>query len=595
MTSYARIPQETLNPDSEPLPSNDASKDESDSPWRIYWLTAIVCFGGLLFGYDSGVIGGVLTFDSFLRDFNYTSADQTRVSSIAVGIQQAGALAGCLLIWPLTNRHGRRRALMLCSLTFCTGVLFEIINSHSLLVFYTGRVICGLGVGGSATVSPIYLAEMSPKHLRARLGSGYQFTFTIGIFISYWIDYGLQFAPPTALQWQVPLALQLIPGVVMGVGMLALDESVRWLLANGDTHAAWLSLLWVRAVPSSNSAVAEEFAEMKRAVDEDIHATADFHPRELLTRPNLHRISLAVSLFVAQQATGATAMAYFGPQFFAILVDPASSFSGTGAGAGSGSASGTRTVSARVSETEANTHSLTLLLTGIFGALKVISCLLFILFIADRFGRKRLLSIGALTMALCMITTSILLKLSPSPTPSTSTSTSTSITLPTSSLLTILLIYTSITAYNLSWGPLPWPLAAELFPTRIRDPGVALAVASQWLSNFIWSFSTPYILQGLGAATFTLFGVFCVAIAIYVLVVLPETKGLSIEEVQGLFNSRGDWDGGDGRDGDLEREGLVRGYLGDERSRGSDRDGDEDENGDEDDAEDGKVDGRVRA
>ncbi|KAL4920494.1 general substrate transporter, partial [Aspergillus aurantiobrunneus] len=280
--------------------------------------------------------------------------------------------------------------MMFCSAIFCLGVILEIINSHSLLVFYTGRVICGLGVGGSATVSPIYLAEMSPKHLRARLGSGYQFTFTIGIFTSYWIDYALQFRAPTPAQWQIPLALQLVPGALMGLGMLSLTESVRWLLANGNTHAAWASLVWVRGASNdfNPSSAADELAEMKRAVDDDTKATEDFHPRELLLRPNLHRIALAVTLFIAQQATGATAMAYFGPQFFTILVGSPASES---------------------QSSSSSTHSLTLLLTGIFGALKVLSCLIFILFVADRFGRKPLLAFGALGMSICLIATSILL------------------------------------------------------------------------------------------------------------------------------------------------------------------------------------------
>ncbi|OJI95971.1 hypothetical protein ASPVEDRAFT_77746 [Aspergillus versicolor CBS 583.65] len=546
MSSYTQIPQGHPDPDLTPSDNNPPH----DSSLRIYWLAAVVCCGGLLFGYDSGVIGGVLTFDSFLRDFQYSAHDQTQVSAIAVGIQQAGALAGCLLIWPLTNRHGRRRAMMLCSSVFCLGVLFEIINSHSLLIFYIGRIICGLGVGGSATVSPIYLAEMSPRHLRARLGSGYQFTFTVGIFASYWIDYALQFRAPTPAQWQIPLALQLVPGALMGLGMLSLTDSVRWLLANGHTHAAWTSLLWIRGADNkgkrSNSpsavAVAVEFAEMKRAVDDDRTATANFHPRELLLRPNLHRIALAVFLFVAQQATGATALAYFGPQFFGLLVGAPNAGAGTGE---------------EQSKAEAATHSLTLFLTGIFGALKVLSCLFFLIFVADRFGRKPLLGLGALGMAGCMIFTSILLKsqsISPPPPPAEST---TSSSISPTSIITILLIYTAITVYNLSWGPLPWPLTAEFFPTRLRSPGVSLAVASQWASNFIWSSSTPYILRDLGWATFLLFGVLDLGIAAVVWVYLPETRGLSLEEVQGVFDSYRGVDH-EGDDYEEEREGLVR-------------------------------------
>ncbi|PYI14067.1 general substrate transporter [Aspergillus violaceofuscus CBS 115571] len=512
---------------SAPLPSRHAL-------FRLYWLTAIVSCGGLLFGYDSGVIGGVLTFDSFHRSFRYTAKNETRVSAIAVGVQQAGALVGSLVIWPLTNRLGRRPAMAICSFVFCAGVIFEVLDTHARSAFYLGRVICGLGIGGSATVIPIYLTEMSPTSMRARLGSCYQFTFTIGILISYWIDYGMQYAPSNAAQWQIPLALQLIPGALMGVGMLTLHESVRWLLSHDRPDQAWDSLTWIRA--SRGPEVKAEFRAMQSAIERDAHATADFSPWELLQRANAHRLILGVALFVCQQSTGATAMAYFGPQFFALLVGGRSD----------------------VSAASDATARLTLLLTGIFGFLKVISCLLFIVFVADRFGRRPLLILGALAMSVCMLATAVVLRatsIASSPSSSSSSSSSAgsnhdpdpdpdpthgSSSLSPASLTTILLIYLSIVAYNLSWGPLPWPCSAELFSSaRIREPGVAIGVAAQWLSNFGWSSATPYLLQGLGWGMFGLFGVLDAGFAGLVYGFLPETRGMRLEEIDSLFAGAG--------------------------------------------------------
>ncbi|PYI04594.1 general substrate transporter [Aspergillus sclerotiicarbonarius CBS 121057] len=394
----------------------------------------------------------------------------------------------------------------LCSLIFCTGVLFEVFDTHSLTVFYVGRVICGLGIGGSATVIPIYLSEMSPTDQRARLGSCYQFTFTIGIFVSYWIDYGMQFAPANALQWQIPLAVQLIPGALMGLGMLTLRESVRWLLSHDhdkNEARAWDSLTWIRS--SSGPDVRFEFQQMKSSIERDAHATADFSPKELLTRSNSHRLALGISLFICQQSTGATAMAYFGPQFFSLLVG--------------------------------NDAQLTLLLTGIFGALKVISCLTFIVWVADRFGRRPLLILGALAMSICMITTSAVVKSTqvPTPHPSTNAANTDSTPISHSGITTVSLIYLAIIAYNLSWGPLPWPCTAELFNSRIREPGVAIGVSAQWLSNFIWSFSTPYVLAGAKWATFLIFGILDATFAVFVWIFLPETRGRSLEEIDALF------------------------------------------------------------
>ncbi|KAJ5101876.1 hypothetical protein NUU61_004098 [Penicillium alfredii] len=526
-TSYSQLPQYPTDSDRyqvQQSPTLACDNDDSDNGpvmdapwlsaarWRTFWLATVLCCGGALFGYDSGVIGGVLTFNSFQDSFAFTQAQKTRVSAIAVGIQQAGALAGCFLVWPVTNRWGRRAAMMVCSVVFCIGVVLEVVDTHSLPAFYIGRVVCGLGIGGSATVIPIYMSEMSPKEVRGQLGSCYQLTYTIGILVSYWIDYGVKSMPATARQWQLPIGLQLVPGALMGLGMFSLDESVRWLLGRGDNAGAWRSLVWIRA--GEHPAVHAEFADMQRGLEDERHATADFRPRELLERPNLHRLLIAGGLFLAQQSTGSTALAYFGPQFFSMLVGPGDK---------------------------------NLLLTGIFGAVKVIACLLFVVFMSDRFGRRPLLAGGAAFMAACMIAIAAVLKTHPPPADGSVSS---------AGIATVALIYLDIMAYNFSWGPLPWPCTSEIFPTRIREPGVAFGVGSQWLFNFVWSFSTPYINAGIGWGTFLLFGVLDLLILAFTGLFLKETAGKSLEEINELF---------DGVDVDSEHGWKADGGLPDHR------------------------------
>jgi sugar porter (SP) family MFS transporter len=389
--------------------------------------------------------------------------------------------------------------MMLCSLIFCLGVVLEVIDTHLLPAFYVGRVVCGLGIGGSATIIPIYMSEMSPKEIRGQLGSCYQLTYTIGILVSYWIDYGVKAMPSTARQWQLPIGLQLVPGALMGLGMFSLDESVRWLLAHGKTAEAWRSMVWIRA--GDGPYVTEEFEEIRRGLEEERHATAGFRPRELLEWPNLHRLLIGGGLFLAQQSTGSTALAYFGPQFFSLLVGPGDK---------------------------------NLLLTGIFGAIKVVACLIFVIFMSDRFGRRPLLASGAAFMSVCMLATAAVVKEYP---PKDGVVTS-------AGIATVALIYLDIIAYNFSWGPLPWPCTSEIFPTRIREPGVAFGVGSQWLFNFIWSFSTPYIMAGIGWATFLLFGLLDIIIVAFTFFCLKETAGKTLEEINEMF---------DGVDPDAER------------------------------------------
>lgn len=164
---------------------------------------------------------------------------------------------------------------------------------------------------------------------------------------------------------------------------------------------------------------------------------------ELIDRQNFRRTLTAIAVFTAQQATGATAFAYYGPQYFKLLVG--------------------------------NKGNMDLLLTAIFGAVKVAACGLFILFVVEKFGRRNILTGGALFMAACQFATAVVLKTRPAPDDHSITP---------SGIATVALIYLFVIAYNFSWGPLPWPYVAEIFPMRTREPGIASGVAAQWLFNF---------------------------------------------------------------------------------------------------------------
>jgi sugar porter (SP) family MFS transporter len=399
---------------------------------------------------------------------------------------------------------------MLSSFVFCIGALIQTINTHSLSAFYVARVIAGLGLGSATVVVPMFSSEMTPKELRGQIGSFFQWFFTFGIFVSYWIDYAVARTIPKteAKQWQIPIGLQLVPAAFLGLGMITLKESVRWLTKKGRHEEAWKSLQWIRA--DSSQVTEDEMEEIRIGVEMEARATEGFqfkgmfgrgfqpvHENKLLMRSiellqgdNFKRVFAAFAVFTAQQATGATAFAYFGPQYFKLLVN--------------GSA------------------DKNLLLTAIFGAVKIVACGVFVLILADRVGRRQVLIWGALFMAACQITTAAVVKTRPSPGNGEITS---------SGIVTVALIYLFVIAYNFSWGPMPWPYVSEIFPTRIREPGIAIGVASQWLFNFVFSLTTPYMIDDMGWGTFLLWGVFDLIIAIGAFLFLKETKGLSLETI----------------------------------------------------------------
>jgi MFS family permease len=154
--------------------------------FRAIYLAALCCIGSFLFAYDTGIVGGVLTLQAFETDFRYTKAQATNINSNCVAILQAGAFFGCFLVWPITERIGRRWAIVLSSLVFCVGGILQVVNTHSIGAFYAGRIISGLGVGAATVLVPMFSAEMSPKHIRGQLGSFFQLFFSLGVLVSYW-------------------------------------------------------------------------------------------------------------------------------------------------------------------------------------------------------------------------------------------------------------------------------------------------------------------------------------------------------------------------------------------------------------------------
>ncbi|KAI0012992.1 general substrate transporter [Xylariaceae sp. FL0662B] len=458
---------------------------------RAYWLGSVVCMGGFLFGYDSGIVGGVLTLASFQDDYRYGSSHQTRTNSLSVGLQQLGAFIACFIAWPLTDKLGRKKTLMLSSFVFCVGAVIQTINTHSLAAFYVARVIAGLGLGVATVVVPMFNSEMMPKEIRAQVGSFFQWFYTFGIFTSYWVDYGVArgIATTDPAQWQIPIGLQLAPAAMLGLGMLTIRESTRWLTKKGRHDEAWESLQWIRA--DGSQAIVDEMQEIRFGVEVEALEIEGFRFRELLQRENFKRVFAAFAIFTAQQATGATAFAYFGPQYFKLIV---------------------------------GNSEQSLLLTAIFGAVKVVACGVFVLWFSERLSRRQVLVGGAALMAACQITTAVVVKTSPAHAQGDSSVTPTE-------RATIALIYLFVVIYNFSWGPMPWPYVSEIFSTRIREPGVAIGVASQWLFNFVFSLTTPYMIDNMGWGTFLLWGIFDAVIAILAFGFLKETRGLSLETI----------------------------------------------------------------
>lgn len=262
------------------------------------------------------------------------------------------------------------------------GAMLETIDTGSLGAWYFARMVAGFGMGGMSVIVPMYTAEMTPKEIRGRCGSFYQWLYTWGVFTAYWVTYGVANSPSivkTSREWQIPVGLQLVSSGLMLMGSFFLPESVRWLVSKGRTDEAWKSLTWIRGDDGEKTLA--EFQETSLGLKAEVAAKENFSYREILEPANRLRFFIGPMLFVFQNTTGSSALAVFAPQYFKLLVG----------------SKGNRD----------------LLLTALFGAVKVIACTFFIWVLSERFGRQKLLGGGSALMAICMLITALIVKYIP--------------------------------------------------------------------------------------------------------------------------------------------------------------------------------------
>ncbi len=463
---------------------------------------------GLLFGYDTGVASGV---QGYLQTYFHLTNTEL---GFAIASLELGCIPGAMFAGTLSDRFGRKKLLIICAILFAvSGVLSAIPRSLTELVL--ARIIGGLAVGASSMVAPVYIAEISPERHRGRLGSLFQLGIVVGIALVYWVNYiilraGHHINAGPHLQamnwnqtmgWRWMLGSEILPAMVFLLMILTVPESPRWLVINNREEQGRKIL--DRFVGSARAE--REIKAVKEAAAQEVGGFS-----ELFTAR--YRLPLIIGLFLAvfQQFSGINSIIYYAPRVF--------------------EAAGMKTTSAFGS-------------TALVGMVTLVFTFVAIGF-ADKAGRKPLLAIGTAIQVVSLASVGLIFALA-------NRITTTAIvhgqtlhtTIPHFShgqvVILLISILTFCGAFAMAMGPLPWLIISEIFPARIRGRAAAVGVLTLWTATFAVAQTFPMLKAHIGlTATYFIYSGCSLISFLFVVLVLPETKGKTLEEIEAYWRHR---------------------------------------------------------
>lgn len=433
----------------------------------VFLVAFIAALSGILFGFDTGVISGAILF--ITREFHLSAA----LNGFVVCSVLIGACAGSLISGRIVDHVGRKKMLIVDALLFIAGSIITAMSS-TIVMLVTGRIIVGLAIGVASFTAPLYISEIAPKQFRGALVSLNQLCIAAGIFISYLVDYHFAYHA----QWRWMFGMGIIPAACLLVGMFFLPFSPRWMASIGENEKALFILNKLR---KDSSIAKNELEEIKISLENESNSWKE------LFLPNIRNtLWIGIGLSLMQQITGINTILYYAPTIFQM--------------------SGFHAASSAIFASIA---------VGIvFLVFTVLSVLLI-----DKVGRKPLLYVGIILMALSLLSMMFAFHLN-------AALLSTKII-----LLCGILIY--VMAFAISLGPIAWLMIAEVFPTRVRGLGASIATFFNWASNGLVAVTFLTLIHSAGKSdTFFIYFVACILSLVFVYYFIPETKGCSLEKIE---------------------------------------------------------------
>lgn len=448
----------------------------------VYLIASIAALSGLLFGFDEGVIAGILP--TLTEHFHLDEAALGFLASaLPLGAMFASIVLGSYIATKLTTKIGRKTAILTAAVLFTVSA-FGAALSINLTTLVIARLITGLAIGIAGVMTPLYIAEMAPANLRGRLVSCYQLAITVGIMLGYVVNYLFVFG----INWRWMFAAGAIPALILLIGMICLPESHRWLVLSNQTEKAKAVL--DRLNPKGDTRA--ELSAIQHAIaDEAIESKNGMGKWSELFSPTIRpALIVAMGLFLLQQVSGINVVIYFAPSIFA-----ATGIDGT------------------------STQILATVGVGLVNMLTTVLAM----WLVEKVGRRKLLYIGFAGAAAMLIIISFGSQLQ-------------ALNL---SLITFLAVLVYIAFFAIAIGPIPHLMMAEIFPIHVRNTGMGMASICNWGFNFIVVFTFPLFLSGLGiAATFWIYAIACIIGLVFTRCYIPETRGVSLEAITEHLLSR---------------------------------------------------------
>ncbi|KAF9269149.1 MFS monosaccharide transporter [Marasmius fiardii PR-910] len=478
-------------------------------------MSCFAAFGGILYGYDTGLISGIKEMHDWLRTFGDATGNPSRpyaisssTESLVVSILSAGTFFGALLGAPIGDLLGRRWGIIIGCAIFCVGVAMQT-ASTAIPLFVVGRVFAGLGVGVISCLVPMYQSEWyagAPKWIRGAVISLYQWAITIGLLLAAVVNNGTKDRDDHS-SYRIPTALQFIWAAILVGGMLVLPESPRWYIKRGKYDEAAHAMHRLTGLSIDDPETKIEIEDIRVNLEAERAAGESSYLDCFKPSHNKLAIRTLTGIFIQawQQLTGINFIFYYGTTFF------------TNSGI-----SNPFTITIIT-----NVVNVVMTLPGIWGV--------------ERFGRRTLLLWGAVGMCVCEFIVAIV-----------GVTVSVENIAGQKVLIAFVCIY--IAFFASTWGPIAWVITGEIFPLQVRAKAMSMSTASNWLWNFGIGYATPYLVNnvpgsaGLESKVFFIWGSTCLCCAIFTLFCVPETKGLSLEQIDLMYQNTYPWKAGSFRE-----------------------------------------------